>query len=70
MPEYIEVLIDWDCPQCHESNTDIPDQFTHCAYCGRVVMVGDSETLVFDEGWNVELAPAPAGVTEARRRGG
>jgi uncharacterized Zn finger protein len=46
-------LIDWTCPQCGETNSDIPDQLTHCAACGRVVLVGEDETMIFEEDWNV-----------------
>jgi transcription initiation factor TFIIIB Brf1 subunit/transcription initiation factor TFIIB len=54
MPE----LIDWDCPQCGETNTDLTYQFTHCAKCGRVVMVSGEDGDFFDEGYSVEVEPA------------
>lgn len=52
------LLINWDCPKCGETNTDIPNQTTHCDKCGRVVFVMDEDDLFDDMHYNVDITEA------------
>jgi len=48
-------MVEWYCPQCGEVNSDLINQYTHCAYCGRVVFVSDEDDVTFDDHWNVVI---------------
>lgn len=61
-----EPTIDWDCPQCGTTNTDLTHQGTHCGSCGRVVWVLDEDGNFFDEKWNVEMPPPPPAASDER----
>lgn len=48
-------MTNWDCPNCGETNIDFVDWDTHCAKCGRVVMVMGEDEGVIDQKYFAEL---------------
>lgn len=55
LEKLVTKLVDWNCPECGETNTDKPNRETHCAKCGRVVFVLDEDDSFHDLHYKVDL---------------